>query len=65
VGLFLSACSMSHSGSCECFNYSCGNELVEHLSVNATVDVHVVSVGRTVNWRVLADSWASSGCHFL
>ncbi|GJZ75452.1 hypothetical protein Tco_0639917 [Tanacetum coccineum] len=41
----LSACSMSHSGSCECFSYSCGNELVEHLSVNATVDVHIVLVG--------------------
>ncbi|GKC22391.1 hypothetical protein Tco_1024541, partial [Tanacetum coccineum] len=49
---------MSYSGSCECFSYSCGNELVEHLSVNATVDIHVVSVGRTVDWRVPADSWA-------
>ncbi|GKE86885.1 hypothetical protein Tco_1560627 [Tanacetum coccineum] len=48
---------MSHSGSCECFSYTCGNELVDHLSVNATADVHVVSV----DWRVPADSWAFAG----
>ncbi|GJZ10595.1 retrovirus-related pol polyprotein from transposon TNT 1-94 [Tanacetum coccineum] len=52
---------MSHSGSCECFSNSCGNQLVEHLSVDATVDIHVVSIGRTVGWRVPVDIWASSG----
>ncbi|GJU66498.1 hypothetical protein Tco_1252757 [Tanacetum coccineum] len=49
IGLFLCACSMSHGDSCECFCYSCSNELIEHLSVNATVDVRSVSVGRVVD----------------
>ncbi|GJY49198.1 RNA-directed DNA polymerase, eukaryota [Tanacetum coccineum] len=65
VGLFLCACSISHGGSCECFCYSCGNELIEHLSVNAAVDIRVVSVGRMVDWGVQVGSSASYGYHFL
>ncbi|GJW54109.1 hypothetical protein Tco_0098194 [Tanacetum coccineum] len=55
VGLFLSACSMSHSCSCECFSYSLGNEMVAASECSiATVDVTTLFRLVERDWRVLA-----------